>query len=258
MYLKTILLLIKTMRKNKQLLKTIALMFIAIICFHLETWGQSAITNIPRGWMVNGKEARNGKVTNIADQSEVMLTPSAADLNRVKTVKAKTVSPWRGMSLNLSAASQDHIGWIIATNGRIYPHIKAAKSEKAVPVAAIAYIGNESNCRHGLAIALEDVADRRITWNDAPAAVKEWASQYAVNETTWRLPSYNDMKTMNGNDNGLYPLIKETGGQMVQHAYYWLTDENEFGLGASCLIVNNGLHYDNKLLSYRVRAILEF
>lgn len=246
------------MRKTKQLLKTIALMFMAITFFHLDAWSQKAITNIPRGWKVNGQEVRNGKVTGIADQSEVVLTPSFADRGKVKTVKFKTVSPWKGMSLNLSAASQDHIGWVIASDGRIYPHVKAARSEKAIPVAAIAYIGNESNCRHGLAIALEDVADRRFTWKDAPAAVTEWASQYSVNEATWRLPSSNDMKIMNGSDKKLYPLIKESGGQLVQHAYYWLTDENEFGLGAACLVVNNGLQYDNKMLSYRVRAVLEF
>ena len=229
-----------------------------VICFHLESWGQNTVTNIPNGWKVNGQEVRNGMITGIADQSEVVLTPTKADLRRVKTIKVEKISPWQGMELDLSKASVDHIGWVIARNGKIYPHVMAAKSDKTIPVAMIAYVGSEPNGRHGLAIALEDVGNGRFTWNEASVAVSQWSSSYSVSGATWRMPTVNDLMNMNGKEKRLFQLISESGGQPVQYEFYWTTNENEQGLGGSFFFNSNVIQYGNKTHSFCVRAVLEF
>lgn len=238
--------------------KVQVLLLMAVTCFHLDSWGQNTITNIPTGWKVNGQEVLNGQVTDIADQSEVVLTPSETDLRRVKVIRVETLSPWRGMEIALSKVSENHIGWVIAKNGKVYPHVMAAKSDKTTPVATIAYIGSGVDGDHGLAIALEDVSHGRFTWKEAQDALNQWASTNSVSGTTWRLPTISDLNKMNGKDNRLFSLANESGGQPVQHDFYWTSDQNERSLSAFFLFNNNFIQYGNKTLSYCVRAVLEF
>ena len=244
-------------RTNLQF-KVQVLLFMAVTCFQLDSWGQNTITNVPTGWKVNGQEVRDGQITGIADQSEVVLTPTEADLRRVKAIRVETLSPWRGMEFELSKASEDHIGWVIAKNGKVYPHVMAAKSDKATPVATIAYVGSGVDGGHGLAIALEDVSHDRFTWKEAQDALNQWASANPVSGATWRLPTISDLNNMNGKDKRLFSLVNESGGQPVQHNFYWTSDQNEQGLGAFFLFNNNYIQFGNKTLSYCVRAILEF
>ena len=238
--------------------KVQVLLLMAMTCFHLDSWGQNTITNIPTGWKVNGQEVLNGQVTDIADQSEVVLTPSETDLRRVKVIRVETLSPWRGMEIALSKVSENHIGWVIAKNGKVYPHVMAAKSDKTTPVATIAYIGSGVDGDHGLAIALEDVSHGRFTWKEAQDALNQWASTNSVSGASWRLPTISDLNKMNGKDNRLFSLANESGGQPVQHDFYWTSDQNERSLSAFFLFNNNFIQYGNKTLSYCVRAVLEF
>ena len=238
--------------------KVQVLLLMAMTCFHLDSWGQNTITNIPTGWKVNGQEVLNGQVTDIADQSEVVLTPSETDLRRVKAIRVETLSPWRGMEIALSKVSENHIGWVIAKNGKVYPHVMAAKSDKTTPVATIAYIGSGVDGDHGLAIALEDVSHGRFTWKEAQDALNQWASTNSVSGTTWRLPTISDLNKMNGKDNRLFSLANESGGQPVQHDFYWTSDQNERSLSSFFLFNNNFIQYGNKTFSYCARAILEF
>ena len=235
-----------------------ALLVIAMICFQLDLWGQNTITNIPSGWKVNGQVVTDGQVTGIADESEIVLTPTEADLKRVKAIHVESLSPWRGMERELSKASEEHIGWVIATNGKVYPHIKAAQSDKTTPVAILAYVGTGENSGHGLAIAFEDISRDRFSWKNAQDALDQWSLSRSVSGGKWRLPTVNDLNNMNGKDNRLFSLINESGGQPVQHDFYWSSDENEQSMGAFFLFVNNYIQYGNKSLSYCARAILEF
>ena len=239
-------------------LKVQALLIIAMICFQLDLWGQNTITNIPSGWKVNGQVVTDGQVTGIADDSEIVLTPTEADLKRVKVIHVESLSPWRGMERELSKASEEHIGWVIAINGKVYPHIKAAQSDKTTPVATLAYVGTGENSGHGLAIAFEDISRDRFSWKNAQDAIDQWSSSRSVSGGKWRLPTVNDLNNMNGKDNRLFSLINESGGQPVQHDFYWSSDENEQSMGAFFLFVNNYIQYGNKSLSYCARAILEF
>ena len=79
-------------------------------------------------------------------------TPSETDLKRVKAIRVETLSPWRGMERELSKASEEHIGWVIAANGKVYPHVMAVKSDKTTPIATLAYVGSGENSGHGYCV----------------------------------------------------------------------------------------------------------
>jgi hypothetical protein len=230
-----------------------------MVCFFCQgTQAQDTVTGIPNRWKVNGQEVRHGKLSGIADSSVVVLTPTTAEAGRIKTIKARGISPWRGQSVDLSVVTADHIGWVIATNGRVYPHVMAAKSEETIPVAMIAYLGNVSDCSHGLAIALNDASMERLVWSDASTAVSEWSSTYSVKDATWRLPTIQDLQVMGGDDNRLPQLITTSGGQRVLFNYYWTSTENENGTAGFYLFYNSSFQFGNKTHLYGVRAVLAF
>lgn len=93
----------------------------------------------------------------------------------------------------LSAATKNDIGKIVGTDGYIYDSRTAANNAAAYnAVAMIAYVGNESDCSHGLAIALDDEYTD-INWEVACGVA---SNEDKVTGGTWRLPSYNDWKYM--------------------------------------------------------------
>lgn len=122
----------------------------------------------------------------------------------------------------------------------------------------ISYIGSESDCPHGLAIALEDASNSCMMWKDAPSAVAKWSSSYAIKETTWRVPTVNDLKCMNQKGNQFFTMINESGGQKVQPAFYWTATENEAGIACYYLFNNSVFQYGNKTHDFYVRAVLAF
>lgn len=255
------------MKNSKKIIKPLsfAILLIAVCFCNQKSWGQNTITNIPYGWVVNGNEVKNGKVTGIADSSVVVLIPKQADLGRIKAIQLETVSPWEGMSVDLNNVTADNIGWVIATNGRVYPHVKAAKAENAVPVAAIAYLGSLADCKHGLAIAIEDVSNSRYTWKEAPAAVTQWAASHPVREAAWRLPTVSDLNFINDKPNRAFDVIASSGGERVKHDFYWTANEyltkeqvNSKATGIYFLFVNNKIENGNKTHRFGVRAILAF
>ncbi|MBO4718309.1 MAG: DUF1566 domain-containing protein [Prevotella sp.] len=246
------------MEETKIQWMSFAILLLALVCFHQESWGQNSITNIPQGWIVNGVEVKEGKVSGIADSSLVVLTPTETDLGKVKAIFLETVSLWEGMSIDLRDVSSNNMGWVIASNGRVYPHVKAAKAEKTVPVATIAFLGSEADCKHGLAIAVEDVSNSLFTWDDAPKAVTRWASSHPVKEASWRLPTVNDLFFMNEKPNRAFDVIVSSGGERVHHDYYWTSNEHEDATGIYFLFINNLIHNGNKTHQFRVRAVLAF
>ena len=95
---------------------------------------------------------------------------------------------------NLSAATSSHIGWVVTSKGHIFDKV-ANITDGGTAQAMIAYIGTESNCSHGLAIALAD-ASTSCTWNNAASTVSSWAGSHSVSGGTWRLPSGDDWMYM--------------------------------------------------------------
>jgi hypothetical protein len=91
----------------------------------------------------------------------------------------------------LSAVTSDYIGSVIASDGNVYSAKTAVPAGKTA-VAMIAYVGNGSDCTHGLAIQLNASPESK-NWNDA----KTYASGLtAVPGGTWRLPSKADWQNM--------------------------------------------------------------
>lgn len=257
------------MNNSKKILKVLPFaMLLMIVGFcNQKSWGQNTITNIPYGWVVNGEKVKYGKVRGVADSSVVVLTPPEADRGRIKAIHLETVSPWEGMSVDLNDVTANHMGWVIATNGRVYPHVRAAKSEKAVPVAAIAYLGSLADCKHGLAIAIEDVSNDIYTWKEAPVAVTQWASSHPVREASWRLPSVNDLNFMNEKPNRAFDVIVSSGSERVKNQYYWTSNEHLTKeqlkqqlapTGIYFLFNNNNIKNGNKTHRFCVRAVLAF
>ena len=106
----------------------------------------------------------------------------------------------------LAEATLEDIGKIAGKDGKIYA-TKADAEAVATgnAVAMIAYVGTASDCAHGLAIALEDVSNEKLTWdnsgsNNESKTAAEWCSAWntskAVTGGTWRLPSIKDWQYM--------------------------------------------------------------
>jgi hypothetical protein len=91
----------------------------------------------------------------------------------------------------LAKVTEDHIGSVVGQNGYVYPNVSAAESDGTVAEAMIVYVGTESNCTHGLAIALNDEGE---TIQDAAKSAA--ASHTAVSGGTWRLPTLTDWQYM--------------------------------------------------------------
>ena len=89
------------------------------------------------------------------------------------------------------AATSSDIGKVIGADGKIYNDVATANASSTA-VAMIAYVGNASNCEHGLAIALNDVT--KLTWEEALTAAA--AQTPAIFGGTWRLPSLLDWQYM--------------------------------------------------------------
>ena len=99
----------------------------------------------------------------------------------------------------LAAVTASDLGKVIGADGKIYADATAATNAGTTAVAMIAYVGSQSNCTHGLAIALNDVeigGSTHCTWDDASGYINDWASHNPVSGGTWRLPSVDDIQYM--------------------------------------------------------------
>ena len=150
-------------------------------------------------------------------------------------------------------------------------------------------MGSESDCSHGLAIALADESGKK-RWSDAVTAC---SGKTAVKGGTWRLPSLNDWEHMfigcggSGSFNASPPKVSYSGladklntaagvGAAMYtgegDSYYWsssVTSTNEgvvyYGLlwfgSSSDSSGNNAVKFgsqDDKLVTRYVRACLAF
>lgn len=84
------------------------------------------------------------------------------------------------------------IGKVIGANGMIYANATAASDAGTTAVAMIAYIGNASNCTHGLAISLADESGT-MSLSGANTAC---AAKTTITGCTWRVPTRADWQYM--------------------------------------------------------------
>ena len=205
------------------------------------------------------------------------LTGKVYNVTKTQAAAAKT----------LAEVTAGDIGKIAGKDGKIYD-TKADAEAVATgnAVAMIAYFGTASDCTHGLAIALEDVSNEQLTWdnsgsnnNDKTAA--EWCSAWntskAVTSGTWRLPSEKDWQymfigcgssesysaptwAMSKSYSGLASKLTTAQGAALQTVEYWSSTKDD--PNGAWIVVFNGsnatFYMDVKTSEYQVRACLAF
>ena len=98
-----------------------------------------------------------------------------------------------GLALTSAAAANavaGDIGKLIGADGNIYPNADIATAFGTSGVAMIGYVGDESDCTHGIAVALDDENGKAKM--ELSAATAACAAKDAVPGGTWRLPSRKD------------------------------------------------------------------
>ena len=152
-------------------------------------------------------------------------------------------------------AKDADIGKIIATNGCIYDDVTTANSHSTA-AAMIAYIGNESNCTHGLALALTNCPNTQ-TFHDG-TFIDSNTPTLSVSGGTWRIPSLQDWNTMNSNIHTHSAILNLSDGD-----YWTSTSHSTSGYAYKAVISQSGTMVDtsqpdNKNTALNVRAVLAF
>ena len=155
-----------------------------------------------------------------------------------------------GVKMTRQAKSED-IGKVIAQNGCIYEDANAATAAGTEAVAVIEYIGNESDCAHGLAIALENEASA-LTFSGAATAA---SSHTAVPGGEWRVPSKSDWEHM-----AAYLTSHHQG---LTNEDYWTSTVSGTEMAYKAIISGDGnsidvTQKDYKIQELNVRAVLAF
>ena len=94
--------------------------------------------------------------------------------------------------ITLSAVTSPYIGSVVTSDGYVYQNKSGAEAAGKTVVAMIAYVGNRSNCTHGLAIQINSNPPYK-TWDEAKSYA---AGLPAVSGGTWRLASNADWQNM--------------------------------------------------------------
>lgn len=144
-------------------------------------------------------------------------------------------------SKSLDEVAAEDIGKIVGKDGRIYDTKSAAENMQTQAMAMIAYVGKESNCSHGLAIALDNEKWNYLNENRYAVAYSSCENKSAVTGGTWRLPSDSDWKhmfigcgsegTVEGTEwsvVGLNSKLTQAGGMPLNYPHYW-TSSNHGG-----------------------------
>ena len=93
-------------------------------------------------------------------------------------------------SAAITNAVAGDIGKLVGADGNIYPNADIATAFGTSGVAMIGYVGDESDCTHGVAVALDDENGKAKM--ELSAATAACAAKDAVPDGTWRLPSRKD------------------------------------------------------------------
>ena len=155
-----------------------------------------------------------------------------------------------GVKMTRQAKPED-LGKVIAQNGCIYNDASAATAAGTAAVAVIEYIGNESDCAHGLAIALADEASI-MTFSGAATAA---SNHTAVPGGEWRVPSKSDWEHM-----AAYLTAHHQG---LTDGSYWTSTVKDSDYAYRAIVSGEGnsivaTQTNNKMESLNVRAVLAF
>ena len=137
------------------------------------------------GTAATAEQLNTGKIEKVGTGTEIKL--KAATGYKFKKVEVKK----DGGKVAAEATTED-VGKLIGADGNIYADKAAATAASTTAVAMIAYVGNASDCSHGLAIALTDESGAH-SWSNAGSVC---SGKTAVTGGTWRLPSIKDWQYM--------------------------------------------------------------
>lgn len=171
----------------------------------------------------------------------------------------------------LAEVNANDIGKVVGANGIIYDTKAVATYAGTTPVAMVAYVGTASNCKHGLALALEEEAGMK-NWYDARTVC---AGKTPVPGGTWRLPSDADWQYMfigcGSGESYSYPFATRkdygplsmkigdvTGKNLAGCAYWTSSDYREVKSFYANLYVYATFHDEERSVLHNVRAVLAF
>ena len=177
-----------------------------------------------------------------------------------------------GVKMTRQAKSED-IGKVIAQNGCIYDNIAAVHTSTSA-AGMIAYVGDASDCSHGLAIAFSDESGDKSFGNAGEAASQKNTALPVVGGT-WRIPSKSDWQNMfiacRKEDDASEPApdmkiagfqekINSVGTGFAKGTTYWTSTDSP---SAFCVYFSDttqasfqGNH--EKMSDYKARAVLAF
>lgn len=146
------------------------------------------------------------------------------------------------------------VGDIVGSDGLAYAVADKDNLPSGVTaVAMVAYMGSASDCTNGLAIAMEDVSESMLSWNNsrsqnAGKTAAEWCDAWNTSKPitvgTWRLPSIKDWQYMfigcgsygsysDDPSSMEYPpfasKLSSANGTALQPTYYWASTERSPG-----------------------------
>jgi hypothetical protein len=191
--------------------------------------------------------------------------------------------------LALSSATEDDLGSVIASDGKIYENTTSVPGGSTAR-AMIAYVGDAkaggtgaATCAHGLAIALDVVGTTQYYWHESAGHVRTWAASNTVTgisqstTTGWRLPTVDDFKYMIQGCGGdtysadlpAYPLMTAINCGTLDTKVYnltgnhlefcWTSNESKFSCGYYYNFNTGNLSsYGDGGSTCYVRAVLAF
>lgn len=217
--------------------------------------------------------------------NDYTLTATASDINYSYTKQNVTFVNGKYYEVKVKILShplsEAVVGEIVGTDGMAYPTDYKDRMPSGVSAVAVVAYKNGSS---GLAIALEDVSDNTLSWDDtglyngiytANELCGAWnESEKAVTGGSWLLPSKGDWENMfkatsgsTTNYTDLNAAITAAGGKALHDVdsnnMYWTSTEEDPGYGInvySVFLEVGGAKFvgvDSEYLSY-VRACLSF
>lgn len=139
--------------------------------------------------------AMYGDIINGQPVSVIAQTDLGVYRKTAASVSLASGTTYTSTGLELTSAAIENavagdIGKLIGADGNIYPNADIATAFGTSGVAMIGYVGDESDCTHGVAVALDDENGKAKM--ELSAATAACAAKDAVPDGTWRLPSRKD------------------------------------------------------------------
>ena len=163
-----------------------------VVDFPANSW---TYTVTPTTSLSNIYVAMYGDIINGQPVSVIAQTDLGVYRKTAASVSLASGTTYTSTGLELTSAAITNavagdIGQLVGADGNIYPNADIATAFGTSGVAMIGYVGDESDCTHGVAVALDDENGRAKM--ELSAATAACAAKDAVPHGTWRLPSRKD------------------------------------------------------------------